>query len=524
MKRVPAVVWVLVGLNAALLSVYALLFPPYTGFDEPQHVDMTLHVARGETWPWPGPGELPLSAPVARSSNPVYRAPNGPVVHQPFDDSFIGDRGARKTLAELRDPLPPHSNYANQMVQHPPAYYALAAVVLKAWPGSVDDMRYDQVVGLLRLLSVVLLAPLPLLFWKGISLLAEPPVAVMGAALSVGIPGLTRIGANVQNDDLLVLAVTGLMVALIRVVTGDLTRKTAVAVGLLTALALFTKGFALVLPPVLVAAYAVHRRAGIRPGLWALGVGGALGGPWYLMNLVRFGKLQVEGLGKRDDALFRAESATKGPHTWTGYVDHVSGLLNRRFWGAIGVMDKPHLPLWLGWGLTLAVTALIVVALVRSGDRKKLAVLLLPVPLMLVLVVFGSQHWWRLNGGLPGVQGRYLYPGLLGTIAVVCLGVQSLLGTRRNLAPLLGIVAAGGLQLWALEIVFRAYWLRGHDVVGGFKSVGHWSPWPPVVTAVPFVALAVLGLWALVLCARGAFRRAPLMIDGGVKHIDGAGE
>jgi hypothetical protein len=335
----------------------------------------------------------------------------------------------------------------------------------------------------------------------------------MGAAFSVGIPGLTRIGANVQNDDLLVLAVTGLMVALIRVVTGDLTRKTAVAVGLLTALALLTKGFALVLPPVLVAAYAVHRRAGVRPGLWALGVGGVLGGPWYLMNLVRFGKLQVEGLGPVWDPVFRRESATPGPHTWTGYVDHVSGLLNRRFWGAIGVMDKPHLPLWLGWVLTVAVTVLIVVAVVRSTDRLRLAVLLMPVPLMLVLVVFGSQHWWRFNGGLPGVQGRYLYPGRLGTVAVVCVGVQQLLGSRRALSPLLGFGVAALLQLWALEIILRTYWVPGHDLGTGVRGIFHWSPWPPVVTAVPFVALAVLTPWALLLCAKGAFRRDPASSD-----------
>ena len=408
MKRVPVVIWVLVGLNAALLSLYALLFPPYTGFDEPQHVDMTIHVARGDTWPWPGPGKLPLSIPVANSSNPVYFDPTGPVKRQPFDDAFIGDRGERKTIGQLASPKPAVPNYPNQMVQHPPAYYALAAVVLKAWPGPIEDMRYDRVVGLLRLLSIALLTPLPLLFWKGISLLAEPPLAVMGAVLSLGIPGLTRVGANVQNDDLLILAVSGLMVALARVVTGDLTRRTAIAVGLLTALSLFTKGFALVLPVVVVASYAVHKRGGVRPGLWALGVGGVLGGPWYLMNLIRFGKLQTEGLGPVADKQFRAESATPGPHTLTGYVHHVSGLLNRRFWGAIGFPDKPFLPVPLCWLLTIAVTALIVVAVVRSPRRGPLAALLLPTPLMLVIVITGSLHWWRFNGGLPGVQGRYL--------------------------------------------------------------------------------------------------------------------
>ena len=303
-------------------------------------------------------------------------------------------------------------------------------------------------------------------------------------------------------------AVSGLLVALTRVMTGDLSRRTAVVVGLLTGLSLLTKGFALVLPPVVAGAYLVHRRAGVRPGLGALGVGGLLGGPWYVMNLVRFGKLQTEGLGPVADAQFRAESATPGPHTLVGYVDHTAGLLNRRFWGAIGIMDRPSLPLALGWLLTAAVTALVVVAVVRSrGRRGTLAVLLAPVPLMLVIVVTGSLHWWRFNGGLPGVQGRYLYPGLLGTVAVVCVGAESLLRSRRNLAPLLGFAVAAVLQVWALGIVFLQYWVPGRDVAGGLHVVLRWSPWPPAVTVLPFVAALVLGVWALLLVAKGAFAR-----------------
>lgn len=520
MKRVPAVVWVLVALNGALLSVYALLFPAYTGFDEPQHVDMTLHVLRGETWPWPGPGELPLSRGVAESSNPVYY---GPLSGHPYTKDPLPDRGKRLTIGELdRIPPPAVQNYPNQMVQHPPAYYALGALVLKAWPGGVDNMPYDQVVGVLRLLSIVLMTPLPLLIWAAARRLAQHSTAVAAAAMSVGIPGLTRVGANVQNDDLLILATSALLVGLVRVVTGDLTRRTAVFVGLFTALALFTKGFALVLPIVVVAAYAVHRRAGVKPGLSALAVGGVLGGPWYLMNLIRFGKLQPEGLGAKANLQFFGKADGK-PHPLSGYVHQVSNSLVRRFWGAIGIPDSPSLPLGLAWALTIAITVLIVVAVARSrGRRQQLGVLLLPIPLMLVIVVVGSHHWWAINGKLPGVQGRYLYPGLLGLLIVVAMGLTSLLRSRRNLAPLVAIAAAFVLQAWALVIMLRTYWVPGHDLVAGAKGVFHWSPWPPVVTAVPFVAALVLAPWALLLCARGAFTRADPVIHGELAHTAGS--
>ncbi|MCU1622760.1 MAG: hypothetical protein JWL79_1605 [Frankiales bacterium] len=518
MKRVPKVIWVLVGLNGALLSMYALLFPPYTGFDEPQHVDMVLHVVRGETWPWPGPGELPLSRGVGASSNPVYF---GPLGRHPFTNDPLPNR-PRATIGELdRLPKPRVSNYPNQMVQHPPAYYGLAALVLKAWPGSVDDMPYDEIVGVLRLLSILLMTPLPLLVWAAVKLLAAPTTAVAAAAFSLGIPGLTRVGANVQNDDLLILATSALLIALARVVTGDLSRRTAVFVGLFTALALFTKGFALVLPVVVLAAYAVHRRAGLRPLTWALGVGGVLGAPWYVMNIVRFGTIQPEGLGPAADAAFRGPATPNVHHTLIGYLERAPDLLVRRFWGAIGTPDRPSLPLWLAWSLTIAVALLITLAIVaRRGGRGRLSVLLMPFPLMLVIVVAGSLHWWRFNGGLPGVQGRYLYPGILGLLAVVAMGLTTLLRSRRALAPLLAIGTAFVLQAWALVVILRNYWVPGHDVVLGAKGIIHWSPWPPAVTALPFVAVVVLTPWALVLCARGAFARSAPVIHGDLLTSD----
>jgi small subunit ribosomal protein S36 len=511
-RRVPLVVWVLVALNGALLCLYSLLFPPYTGFDEPQHVDMVIHVARGETWPWPAPGALPLSLAVANSSNPVYF---GPISVKPYTNDVYPNRGNRKTIRELGVPAPtvhgvkPVLNFPNQMVQHPPAYYALDALVLKAWPGNFNDMPYDEVVSLLRLLSIVLVAPLPLLVWNALDVVAEPPVAVTGAVFSIAVPGLTRVGSNVQNDNLLILAVSALLVALLRVGLGDLTTKTAVAVGSLTALALFTKGFALVLPPVVLAAYALHHqgwRLPWKPLIYAVGIGGVLGGPWYLMNIIRFGHIQTEGLGKAADKIFRMPP-NNDPHPLGGYVTHTAGLLNRRFWGAIGITDKPSLPLALGWALTIAVTGLVVRGVVVAHTRRgALCTVLLPVPLMLGLIVAGSIHWWHFNGQLPGVQGRYLYPGMLGTIVVVSIGLCSLLGSRANLGPMLAFVAFVVLQVWALEIIFRSYWMPGHDVDAGLHGIFHWSPWPPVVTALPVLGVAFFGVWAFALVLGAALR------------------
>jgi hypothetical protein len=126
-------------------------------------------------------------------------------------------------------------------------------------------------------------------------------------------------------------------------------------------------------------------------------------------------------------------------------------------------------------------------------------------------------HWWFVNGGLPGIQARYLYPGLLGTIAVACVGAGTLLRGKRNVAPLIGFVVAMGLQVWSIRLIFRTSWWPYDGVTRGLHGIAHWSPWPPIVTAAPFVATLLLGLWGLVLCTRSAFARSapePLVQQG----------
>jgi small subunit ribosomal protein S36 len=502
-RKVPAAVWVLVGLNAALMCVYALLFPPYTGFDEPQHVDMTIAVQHGEAWPWPGPGQLPLSVGVAESSNPVYF---GPLSRHPYtNDPYPDDRNS---LEELGGRAPSTKNYPNQMVQHPPAFYVMGAGLLALLPGDAD-WPYDRVVGVLRLLSIALLAPLPLLAFHAASrLTASQPTAVTAAALSLAIPGLTRVGANVQNDNLLILAASGLLLALVRVVTGDLSLRTAVAVGLLTSLALLTKGFALVLPVVVLVAYAANRRGWWRSAAVALAVG-AVGGSWYLVNLLRFGTLQPEGLGAVADADFRGPQTPGVVRPLTTYVSTVAQTLDRRFWGAIGTPDSPGLAPRVCWLLTAVAVVLAVVAVMTLKRRRlALGMLLLPVPLTLLVVVAGSLPWYRFNGRLPGVQGRYLYPCVLGLLVVCAVGLVALLRRRARLAPVLAVLFALVMQAWALSIMLREYWVPGSDLAAGADGVLHWSPWPAPVTVLPFAAVALLAPAALFLVAREALHRA----------------
>jgi hypothetical protein len=63
LRTVPPLVWVLTLLHGTLLVMFTVLYPPYIGPDEPQHVDMAVALTRSLAWPGPGERALALGAP-----------------------------------------------------------------------------------------------------------------------------------------------------------------------------------------------------------------------------------------------------------------------------------------------------------------------------------------------------------------------------------------------------------------------------------------------------------------------------
>jgi hypothetical protein len=96
-------------------------------------------------------------------------------------------------------------------------------------------------------------------------------------------------------------------------------------------------------------------------------------------------------------------------------------------------------------------TAFIVLAfaLRRRDDpwwRADAVVLLLPTVTILGVVAWGSWEVYAASNQLVGIQGRYLYPGVVGVAALVALGGgASLRGWARGL-PLVLLAVAGALQ------------------------------------------------------------------------------
>jgi small subunit ribosomal protein S36 len=519
LRAVPPLVWALTLLHGALLVMFTVLYPPYIGPDEPQHVDMAVALTRSLAWP--GPGERALALGVARTSDPFYNRGFRRRVG-PYLEGDAVPRGERPSLCSAGGyaPSPTPPRYPNQMVQHGPLYYAIGAAVLKAAPGECG-WPFDRLVWLLRGVSVLLVLPLPLLAWATARRLAgDGPVAQAAAALPLAVPGLTRVGALVNNDNLVILlgALLGLLLA--GVVTGDRRLRTAALIGAALAAALLTKFNAVVFVPAVVAAYAVGwwRDRGPPPWRQLLLAGGVslLGAWWWLRNLVVYGAVQPHGWSGWALRDFESHGSIGQSHPFDGFWPVYLRLLERRFWSALGLIDRPELP----WAAIHGLTALLLLGILAAlllgrarGGRAGLAVLVAPAALVFFALGLWDWRYYARTGLRAGIQGRYTYPALAPLAAVVAVGYGGLFGRFRRLLPLLACLLGLGVQLLALRAVVRSFWTpspggdRLTDVREASAALLAWSPWPAGATLAPFVLAALLGLAALLAAAVVATRR-----------------
>ncbi len=514
--------WALVAVFGLLLAVQAVLFPTYRSPDEPAHVDMTRAV-RAE-WRWPDPGERRLSVEVTNSWGLVAYRPWDPGL--PFDRRLAPPRGERLTFADLGPDRP--SDIPQQMTQHPPLYYLGGAVVLAAADALPFTMAYDVEVLLLRFYSAVLVLPLPVLAWATAwRATGDRAAALVAATLPLAVPMLTHIGSSVNNDNLLVVLVAAMTALLAGVAKGDLSARTAVAVGVLGALALLTKGFALALPPVVAAAYLLGARRPLLSRFWvrqvpaggterhpermgrgwgllgrrggaALGVMLAGGLWWWVANLVRHGSLQPLPFVERGVP----EGFTPDLAWWAPFA--LERFASRFWFEPVTVPGGSTTP---GVVASLVLLALVgaAFAVVRTGaTRADLAVLCLPFLGIFAVVAYGALDLYLDTGAPRGIHGRYTYPGLAGVAAVAAAGVVSLLGRHRRWAPLAVLGVAGALQLQAGVWTLDRWW--GSTETGLADSTRALLAWSPLASPA-LVALVVL------LAAASAFAALALWVE-----------
>jgi small subunit ribosomal protein S36 len=514
--RGPLPVWAAVGVNVAMMIVFSLLYPAYYEFDETAHVSRVLATQAGLVLPTPGYDPY-----VSAVANTYARY--GATDLQPFVNYKPLPRSQRPTMGQLggATPFARNQTLPEQLSQHPPGYYLLGAGYLDAIPLS-SHYAWDKIVWLLRLLDIALMAPLPLIAWAVSRRFARRAVAIAMSFAPLSIPGLERLGGAVTNDDLLILLTSVFILLLARVLGGDRRTSTGVLMGLTIAVSLVVKGFALVFPLVGVIAYLVAwlRERRERPIPWrpviAVIVGSALGGAWWVHNVIVFGVVQPSGLTAQEANTVWPPLPNGQTAPLSRFVRQASDELTTDFWGALGLANPPSLPGVLTVLATVLLIGFLLLGLIvpsaaaLRGRRLDLVVLLLPTVLIGGIVLVHGAQAHRTTGTLAGIQGRYFYYGLVGMLAATARGIDLLLDRVPAVERVLPVVAcAVGLALSGIAfwVVIIKLWLPGnesprHYLPRVLRSIGAHSPWPGAVTVGLFALCATAALFALVTAAR----------------------
>jgi small subunit ribosomal protein S36 len=531
--KAPLAIWTATALHLGVMVVFTLLYPAYWGFDETGHVSRVLAAQNGNIAPTPG------AEPYVGGVNNSYQMYT---VHEqpPFIKYSPPPRSDRPSFIALGGAAahPPPGQLPNQLAQHPPGYYVFAAGVLDVVPDG-PKLAWDQTVGLLRLLDVVFLLPLPYLCWAIVRRFARPRIAVAAAFAPILLPALERLGGSVNNDDLLILLTSIFMLQVGKVLTGDLRRRVAVAMGVSLTLALLTKGFALVLPPVAVLAYLIAWRRARGPFPWPqvgiVVVAGAVGGLWWLRNLVVYNAVQPPGLTKAQaNQVWPPLPPGSKPEQAGTYLHHALDRMTTDAWGALGLTVPPSLPGAITFIASVVAVALMLLAFVsciagrrdtgrRDTGRRDagaaprvtatdLGLLLLPTVLVVVPLLYHGWSDYSRTGQLIGIQGRYLYPDFVGLVAIAAVGGEFIANAApkwvEQLLPLLACVLAICIEVTAFYVVLTKMWLTNGTLLKGNASklvhaIGADSPWPGSVTIAMIGFTALSGLVALVVLLVG---------------------
>lgn len=495
LRRVPATVWVATVALGAVLVLWSLLTPAGRAPDEFTHADLVFHLAEQPSYPdfdermvGAAAGDLHLRQQLQSRGQRLTVAGARPATERPTFDEMGGDEPSAWRLP-------------NQMPQHPPFYYYSAAAVVRVERAVVPgELSFGREWLLVRLFGAALVLPLPLLAWWAATALGVGAVAARAASLfPLAVPQLAHIGASVSNDSLLTLLGALLAVAGARVLSGDASRRTAVVAGVIGGLALLTKALALFLVMALLVAYAVAavrrtapRRKVVRAAVLAGAVSSAVGGWWWVRNLVRHGTPAPT----ITDQFFLARPGFEPDTGW--WVGRAAVWLPQRFWGTFDWLTVPlAAPVVVGASALAVVAVLAALAPGRwsrsdeaSPGRVRLAALLTGV---LLLLGFVLQHAWEIyarSGHPQFLQGRYLFGALVPIAVVVAVGATRLLG---RWAPVAVLGWALVMVVDGFRVALAAWWgPPGSSVRGALRAADAWNP---------LVDQAVWGVLALTLVA-----------------------
>ena len=519
----PATVWGIVCVHLALLVLYSFAMPAFRSPDEPNHIDVVRLLANGESYP-----DFD-----ARRTDPQLLAARDEVAFA--RQSRHLERGAATPRAQrpaFGDLAPSPTVELNQIVQHPPLYYALIATEFRIVNGLApgDPFRsYDRQIGAFRLLSALWLAPLPLIVWKTAKRIGLTDAAALTSTLMVlTIPQLQHLGSSVNNDTLFIVISGCITLAVARVLSGDASRRVLGVIGALIGVALFTKAFAFVYPLWLVGVLAISaRRREARfdflGAAMAFAIAFLSGGWWWLRNLVRVGESapSIETANRL--------KTQKGfvPHWPTWIQEGVLGV-GKRFFGNFGWYDVaiPYRVMIVDWLLVAAVIAIAIGARRRPKastvdtdtgplrsmppSRVDAAVMFAPFVLLAVFLAINAARLYARSGVFALLQGRYLFGAVVGLCVLTGIAWCVITARHRRLhatGPAIVLGAAVAMHAFALRAVLGFYWGNAQaSTIERVRTMLAWSPWPPAFSLAAAISGVAALIWTTLLIARSTVR------------------
>lgn len=445
---------------------WAFLTPPFRSPDEPLHLNSVLRVATEGSWPAPGQARVDaqVMASVKESGLIVPEA-------QAFDGASRTNfhEGTDRYFGQF--PVAPHSErtvvkfgseppteLADQMTQHPPLYYAAAAGVFRS--AGALDWPWDRQLLLLRVFSILLTLPtVPSLMYVLRRIGVERGWTISAATIIMAVPQFVFIGSSASNDALAIGSGALTLAGCAAAMYGSGSWRAVFGTGLPLGLALWSKGTAIPLGVVVALSFLVNSRIPtirqkLLRGFAAGSLGLAVGGAWWIRNFLLYGRIQPNGF-----------SYSQGGHPGDnlGYFLRSFGFgLSDSFWGKFGWLEVP-LPVVLLRVLALLGFICVGVAIWRGPHRRSLANFTAYPALVLGVIAIEVWRVYQIYGYTPGSQGRYLFPGLVGILAVIVwawLPLFARVGTRwmwtaswLKILPASSFIALG---TWSATIWARA--------------------------------------------------------------------
>lgn len=474
-RRILALLTMLV---AAWTLVWAILTPAFRSPDEQNHVNSVLRVAHGGGWP--PPGEARFSPVIEQAvEEAAYPADlPGRYAHRESARQFVDVTPVpreERARVDAASALPAATAEIDQMTQHPPAYYALGAAVLRVT--GLHDARWDQAMLALRLLDVALFAgTIPFAAGTALRLTGSRSVALVGAPLPLLVPQVGHIMGSVNNDVLVVLACAVVTYLAARVVTGDLRWRTAAVIGAVLGVGLLSKVMVAFAVPTVLAAYlfapGAQWRTKVTRGTVAMVAALVVGGWWWVRNVVTLGVVQPAGRGRDLSQLAQVPDDEAVPLT--------VGRIAQSFFGQLGWLEVRLDGSFVVLGSSVVAVASLVVLALPGCRRAAGALLILPAALA-AGVAYNALDYHAETGVLVALQGRYVFGGLAALAVVVAVAVWYLLGrSRRGAAAAVPVATIVALAVgtvgvwWGFRTMYRG---PGESIR---EASDRWLAWSPL--------------------------------------------